>query len=75
MGGGGFFPNELKCILQRQDLYKELEKFGGGGGGGCIWIIASTIWSRVFRIRLVNLLKGLRQRLDWDQELDNKFNC
>ena len=45
---------------------------GGGGGGGCIWIIASALWSRVLRIRLVNELKFIRPDLDLDQELDNR---
>ena len=44
----------------------------GGGGGGCIWIIASALWSRVLRIRLVNELKFIRPDLDLDQELDNR---
>ena len=39
--------------------------------GGCIWIIASALWSRVLRIRLVNELKCIRPDLDLDQELDN----
>ena len=43
------------------------------GGGGCIWIIASALWSRVFRIRLVNELKCIRPDLDLDQELDNIY--
>ena len=48
---------------------KELQKFRVGGG--CIWIIASALWSRVLRIRLVNELK-FRPDLDLDQELDNR---
>ena len=41
------------------------------GGGGCILIIASALWSRVFRIGLVNVMKCIRERPDLDQELDN----
>ena len=62
--------------LTKIRLLKELEKFrvgGGGGAAGCIWIIASALWSRVLRIRLVNELKCIRPDLDLDQELDN-FN-
>ena len=50
------------------------EKLRVGGGGGCIWIIASALWSRVLRIRLVNELKCIRPDLDLDQELDNIFD-
>ena len=50
---------------------KELQKFREGGG--CIWIIASALWSRVLRIRLVNELKCIRPDLDLDQELANFY--
>ena len=36
--------NELKCIGQRQEFKKLFV------GGGCIWIIASALWSRVFSL-------------------------
>ena len=56
----------MKCLRHRPRLCG-----GWVGGGGCILIIASALWSRVFRIGLVNVMKCIRERPDLDQELDN----
>ena len=68
---GGGFPNVLKGITQDKTFTKRLKSYWWWVGGGCIWIIASALWSGVLRIRLVNELKCIRPDLDLDQELDN----
>ena len=60
--GGGVFPNVLKGIRQDKTFTKRWKSYWWWVGGGCIWIIASALWSRVFSLRLVNELKCLRQR-------------
>ena len=51
----------VSSIVSR-GVYSFAQCGGGSGGGGCIWIIASALWSRVFTLRLVNELKCIRQR-------------
>ena len=59
---GGVFPNVLKGIRQDKTFTKRLKSYWWWVGGGCIWIIASALWSRVFSLRLVIELNCIRQR-------------
>ena len=51
-GWGGGFPNVLKCIRQRQDLYKELEKLlVGGWFVGAFGLYSSLVQSLLYMTR------------------------
>ena len=56
---GGGFPNVLKGITQDKTFTKRLKSYWWWWwvGGGCIWIIASALWSRVFSLLTKELIE------------------